>query len=221
MVKFKYDSNQEIEEVLWHFSDYADFKKQGYDIILPKISVGLKKKLISGATDKVTIDEFKAGFSKIFSSESLVYKKTKDEVEQNWRKIETEFFNTVSDLFPNKKNTYTCYLSRYGPGGAYFPPTSISARVIWEKKSELKEANEKIAHELIHLFIYKKAEVSKLCFEDIERLVDLILSKTPIANLLHNPKMQGMGDKRLDDFFVSNSFNLDKTLRNYRGQNRI
>lgn len=217
-VNFTFSLKQEIEETKWIFSEFDFFVKNKYIVFYPKLSDSIKEKLINGSLDQGEEKAFQKEFAKIFDSEKNIYNETLDVVTDNWRKIEEEFFNILLKF----KNTFhskdiTCFISRYGPGGSFYAPNQISVRVRKDLAQDTREANEKIAHEIVHLFIEPTADKYHLEFEDKERLVDLMLTKTPIAKLLDGPTMQGMGNEKLDDIFANNMYDLDKVVKQFKG----
>lgn len=114
------------------------------------------------------------------------------------------------------RDNYLCYISRYGSGGTYYIPNTICIRTILENETDLKRANEVIAHEIVHLSIYDQIKFNNISFENTERLVDLILTKTPIGKLINNPSFQNFGDKRLDKIFLDGSFDIVKTIKEFK-----
>jgi hypothetical protein len=58
---------------------------------------------------------------------------------------------------------------------------------------DIKNANETIAHEIIHLLIYNKVKKLKLNYEQTEGLVDLFFIETKLKNIFPNYKIQNIG----------------------------
>ncbi len=200
-INFYFSEKQELEELEWIYSEYNFFAKNKYKVYYPKISEALSRKLIDNPHSSENKKLLKNEYIKIYSKENKIYKKTLATVSQNWKKIEVNFFSSLEELTHFDKKVFACFISRYGPGGSYYPPDKISIRAVMEKKQDILQANESIAHEIVHLSIYALAEKFELGFENTERLVDLILTKTPISNSLKNPSMQGFGDEQLDILF--------------------
>ena len=216
MVKFYFSEEQELDDIAWIYSEYDFFVKNKYKVYYPKISKELTEKMIekpSSAQNKKILEK---EFTEIFDHEKNIYDKTIIEISQNWRKIEKKFVNILNQLNYDYPKNVSCFVSRYGPGGSYYPDSKISTRVILENKTDVKEANETIAHEIVHLVINGLSEKYKLGFENTERLVDLILTKTPISKLLDNPRFQNFGDKRLDIIFDEHSTNLETLLKKFK-----
>jgi len=59
-------------------------------------------------------------------------------------------------------------------------------------QKDIREANETIAHELIHLLIYNKAKKMKLSYEKTEGLVDLFFSKDELRRIFPKYKKQNL-----------------------------
>lgn len=192
----------EIEEILLTYSNYDLLTRKGYLVFYPKISKDLEKALIENPRDKKLLMQLKEEFRPIFQREKLVYELILDKIKHNWEAIELNFFKELRALHLDTDTKETkCYISHYGPGGSFFPPNKVIIRAVDKYDRDISSANEKIAHEIVHLAINKLAKKYKLGFENTERLVDLILTKTPIAKLLDNPTMQGFGDEKLDGKF--------------------
>lgn len=214
MIKFKYSKKQEIKDLLWLYSEAEFFSKNKYKVFYPEIPQNIVKALEKNSKNKLNILELKNQFKPIFEGERSIYQETLEKIEPKWQKIQAPFFDFLKQNL-DCKNSYNCFISRYGPGGTFYRPNSISIRVRLDKKDDLDDANEKIVHEIVHLCIYDLAEKYKLNFEDTERLVDLILTKTEIKDLLKNPKMQNFGNPDLDQIFVKNNFDIKKSLKEF------
>ena len=59
-------------------------------------------------------------------------------------------------------------------------------------KKDIKDANETIAHELIHLLIFNKVKKLKLEYEQREGMVDLFFIETKLKNLFPRYKLQSI-----------------------------
>lgn len=215
MIKICYNKEQELKDLAWIYGEYGFFVKTGYKVYYPKISDSLAKKLIADSNSTENKKILKTEFAKIFAENEQLYKKTLLIVSRNWRKIEKKFFYNLEKIKGVSLKDISCFVSLYGPGGTFYPDNKISIRVIIENESDVNKANEKIAHEVAHLAIHKLSVKYKLNFENTERLADLILNKTPIAALLNNPKMQGFGDKQLDELFGLYPNDLQTLLKEF------
>lgn len=216
MLKFTYSKEMELKELLWIYSEHDFFVKNKYKVFYPTIPNKISKKLESEYRDLEAQKLLEFEFEKIFKREKPVYDRTIKLVGAQWQKIEADFFKILTEINLNSSvNQVICYISRYGPGGSYYPPKKISVRVVEEFDQDITEVNEKIAHEIVHLAINDLVVKYKLNFDNTERLVDLILVKTPISKLLINPTIQGFGDKRLDDCFQHNYPNIKNALDDF------
>lgn len=223
MIKFYFSQKQELEDLEWIYSQYDFFIKNNYKVYFPKITRILAKKLIANPSLAGNKKLLKTEFAKIFAENEQIYKKTLLIVTRNWRKIEKKFFCNLEKLKGANLKNVSCFISLYGPGGTYYPDSKISIRVVIENESDINKADEKIAHETVHLAVDKLSKRYKLGFENTERLVDLILNKTPIAEILDNPRMQGFGDVRLDelfDLYPNDIITMLKEFEEYHLKNR-
>lgn len=213
MIKFSFSRNQEIKDILWIYKDYQFFKKSPYTVYYPSISNNLHKILINNTPNKKIKALLDQEFSKIFQRDKKSYQQALKMVEKNWRPIEKKFFKYLAK-FTNLRllSKYYCYISRYGPGGNFSLPNIISIRAREETPDDVKMANLKIIHEIVHLLINKLVKKNNLSFEDTERLVDLILINTPIKNLLGDIEMQGFGNPGLEAYFNHYKGNIERVI---------
>lgn len=217
MINFTYNGKKEVNELVETYSQYDFFKKKKYKVFYPKISDSLEKQLIANPQKNGLKEQLGIEFKPIFEQEQLIYKKTLSQVEGNWRIVENDFFKELKRLkLKMAVEEIKCYVSRYGPGGSFYPYKSISIRAVKEYEPDIVKANEKIAHELVHLAIHKYACQYQLDFENTERLVDLILTKTTIANLLNQPTLQGFGNNKLDTFFDLYPTDAERVIREFK-----
>ena len=125
-------------------------------------------------------------------------------IKNNWQKIEREFFDIIRSFNLRKKNKYICYISLYGPFGQFKYPDAVNLRV--SNTKDIKKANQTIAHELIHLLIYNKAEKLKLNYKQTEGIVDLFFIKTKLRNIFPDYKLQSIvihDEKLFESLFAS------------------
>ncbi len=214
MINFTYSKDLELKEICWIYSEYDFFIKNKYKVFYPKISKDIEKELIANPKDKLAIKQLKQQFDKIFANEEDIYKRTLRTTESGWLTIGDKFFNELAKIQTGKgiKNVHCC-ISRYGPGGSYYSPNKISVRVVDKYDKDIREANEKIAHEIVHLAIDKLVQKYSLSFDNTERLVDLILTRTPISELLVEPTIQGFGNENLDECFKTAFPSIENVLK--------
>ncbi|BFT94529.1 hypothetical protein MNSC_05370 [Minisyncoccus archaeophilus] len=89
-----------------------------------------------------------------------------------------------------KRDYYFCYLSLYGPQGQYEYPNIVNLRITNE--DDVREANETITHELLHLLILNKVRRLKLGYKTTEGLVDLFFIETRLNDIFPNYKVQSI-----------------------------
>lgn len=215
-VEFKYNLRSEIRAITTIYENYTFFKTMNYGVCYPSISEEAKRLLILDASGQKAISLLIQEFEPIFESEIEIYKQGLLIAQNNWTKIEQDFFNTL------KKSTrlqvlgkYKGLISLYGPGGSFYEPDEISIRLNPKNQKDAAEANLTIAHEIIHLAISDLVMEHKLRFEDIERVVDLILTKTELRSLFADPKMQDMGNPAMDSIFQKKNYNVKEAIREF------
>jgi hypothetical protein len=215
-VEFKFNLENEIRDICWIYGEYAFFQKFNYKVYYPSISEETKQLLISDPSDQKAINLLKKEFEPIFKSDAEVYEQHLEQVKDNWSKIEKDFFSSLEKCAQLKiLNKYKSIISLYGPGGSFYEPDEISVRVAKDNQNDISRASETMAHEIIHLVINDLVKKYKLEFEDIERMVDLILTKTELSDLFANPKMQNLGNPLLDSVFEKNNHNVSKTVKEF------
>lgn len=98
-------------------------------------------------------------------------------------------------------DTYTIFLTLYGPGGRYFTQNNTIELVVNAySATRYREAYQSAIHEMIHLGIEELlVQKYKLSHWEKERLVDLICS-TYLKDLLPKYFMQKQGDRKIDAF---------------------
>lgn len=133
--------------------------------------------------------------NKIYNRNEYQFKS--ETIKNNWRKIENDFFKILSSFNLKVRNKYFCHISLYGPEGQFNYPNIVNLRVVNSK--DIKNANETIAHEIIHLVIYNKVKKLKLNYKQTEGLVDLFFTETKLKDIFSNYKIQNIGirNKRL------------------------
>ncbi len=191
---------KEKEKLLDIYSEYQWFIDNEFPIILPKF---YKKLYEQNRKDKTQFTKnIGKSLDKIYNRR--VYQRNLNQVKANWQKIEQKVFNVLNNFNPKIKNKYVCYISLYGPQGQFKYPNFINLRVNIAK--DIKEANETIAHELIHLLIYNKVKKLRLNYKQTEGVVDLFFTKTNLKNIFPDYQMQSTSEynKRLFRRIVDN-----------------
>lgn len=107
---------------------------------------------------------------------------------ENWSNIEDDFPRTLNELGLEMQANYKCYISLYGPSGQFFYPNIINLRVA--TATDTKETNVNLAHEIIHLSIYKRVKELGLDYDQTEGVVDLIFTETKLKALFPSYQLQ-------------------------------
>lgn len=178
------------------FNDYQWFIDNDFPIALPSFFKKIYKKLGDKNFNKKKIKKiFKKELNKIYGEDK--YAETANLLKSNWVKIEDKFFQILADFKIRPKSNFICYLSLYGPSGQFKFPNIVNLRVA--NKKDLREANTTIAHEIIHLSLYKKVNKINLSYEQTEGLVDLFFTETDLREVFPNYPKQNITihDKKL------------------------
>lgn len=187
IVKFLHDKNKEEEKLLNIYDKYDWFVDNKFPIHLPKFYIKLHQKY--SKNKKLFNKDLRTKFDKIYNSNDYLPKIEK--VRNSWQKIDKKFFNILNNFDLIIKDEYVCYISLYGPEGQFKIPNVVNLRVQGEK--DLINANETIAHELIHLFIYQITNKLKLNYRQTEGLVDLFFVETELRSIFPKYKFQSIG----------------------------
>lgn len=198
---FLYSINKEKEKLLNIYEEYQWFINKDFDIILPKFFDTIYHHNKNSKT--IFIKEVNKKLDKIYQVE--IYQQKKEVVRNNWQKIENDFFAVIKDLKFKIRDKYFCHISLYGPQGQFNCPNIVNLRANTDK--DIKEANETIAHELIHLLIFDKAKKLKLDYKQTEGMVDLFFEETCLKNIFPNYHIQNIAehDKNLFQKNITNN----------------
>jgi hypothetical protein len=182
-LRFIYSKNKEKGKLLNIYEEYQWFIDNEFDIVLPGFFAEIYQK-----NKKIFIKKLNTELNKIYDKNYYLTKNK--EVKSNWQKIEQVFFNILNDFTLNIKDKYICYISLYGPEGQFEYPNIINLRVSTDKNIE--EANETIAHEIIHLLIYNKVKKMRLSYKQTEGAVDLFFTETKLKTIFPQYKLQSL-----------------------------
>lgn len=109
-------------------------------------------------------------------------------IKNKWVKIEKKFLKKVRELGLKLQPEFICYVSKFGTAGFYIPPNKLVIRVA--SKTDLKESNINIAHELMHLILGYNKKDGNLNYIAREKKVDDILTSKNFIRSLPDYKRQ-------------------------------
>lgn len=186
-LQFLYSKNKEREKLLNIYDEYQWFIDNDFPIVLPKFYAKIyqQNKNNKKAFAKKTSKEL----NKIYNKND--YQTKREKVKNNWQKIEKELFYILSSFNFKIEDKYVCHISLYGPEGQFKYPNIVNLRV--KNNKDIKNTNETIAHELIHLLIYNKTKKLKLNYRQTEGLVDLFFAETKLKTIFPRYKFQSIG----------------------------
>lgn len=213
-------AKEEFNYLLWIFKQLPFFKKNNYTVELPKHPVFLK--LAQKLSKLSKIDEnslfdlfkkeiydpdfFKQGIFLLKKYQSMFKKAIPRFVEMNKK--------WGFKIFPE----YKVFLTRYGPGGSYYPDEGwvimmLDADGTFEKT---QDPGETVIHEIVHIGIRENiVDRFDLDQSEKERLVDLICI-LKFSDLLPNYFIQPQMNKNIDSYITSTSINqLPKAIKKY------
>jgi len=191
-LQFLYSKNKEKEKLLNVYDEYQWFIDNDFPIVLPKFYAKIYQN-----NNKLFAKKLNRELNKVYNKDDYQFKKEK--VKNNWQEIEKNFFKILSNFNLKVRDKYFCHISLYGPEGQFNYPNIVNLRVANSK--DIKNANETIAHEIIHLAIYNKVKKLKLNYEQTEGLVDLFFIETKLKDIFPNYNIQNIGDSNKELFY--------------------
>jgi hypothetical protein len=183
---FFYSKNKEKDRLLNIYDEYQWFIDNNFPITLPKFYDKAYKN--NKKNKNYFSKQLDTELSNIYNKR--IYQLKSEEIKNNWQKIEKEFFETLNKFNLKIKDKYFCYISLYGPEGQFNYPDIINLRT--GNRRDVKNANETIAHEIIHLLIYTKVKKFKLNYQEIEGMVDLFFIETKLKDIFPRYKTQSI-----------------------------
>lgn len=186
-IKFLASKKKEVEGLINLYGNYQWFIDNAFPIILPEFFKSYYKKFGTKKYNKKPLKNIFQNKIEIIYSQKK-YEKAINSIKKKWLKIEKDFFDTLEKLGLTSKKVFHCYVSLYGPGGQFKYPNSIMLRGANNK--DLDEATTNIAHEILHLLLYKKTEKLNLKYEQIEGIIDLFFIETDLKNIFPYYKKQ-------------------------------
>lgn len=199
VLQFLYSKIKEKEKLLNIYEEYQWFVDNDFPIVLPKFYAEIYQK--NKNNKKLFARELNIELNKIYDKND--YQLKNEKVKNDWQKIGRKFLSILNDFNFNIKNEYICYISLYGPEGQFKCPNIINLRI--SNSKDIEEADETIAHELIHLLIYNKVKKLKLDYKQTEGIVDLFFIETKLKTIFPQYKLQSIAihNKRLFKKIIS------------------
>ena len=186
-LSFLSSKTREIQRLLNIRSEYQWFLDNDFPIVLPEFYKQLYQEIKSKKDFKIRLEK---ELSKIYNKK--IYDEKAGVAKSEWEKIETRFFDVLKKHNLKIKDKYLCYISLYGPEGQFKYPNVIDLRI--SNKSDVKQINETIAHELIHLMILRKVEKLKLNYKQTEGIVDLFFKETELKDIFSDYTLQSIAE---------------------------
>ncbi|MBN2197621.1 hypothetical protein JW698_00250 [Candidatus Wolfebacteria bacterium] len=192
-LKILHSKKREKEKLLNIYDEYQWFIDNKFPVILPGFYDKLYKETKTKKLFKIKLGK---ELDRVYNKE--LYKNKIRVVKNKWKGVEIDFFNILKKYNQKPKNEYFCYVSLYGPEGQFEYPNIIDLRI--KKKLDIKQINETIAHEIIHLSILNKAKKLGLNYEQIEGVVDLFFKETALKKLFPSYKLQSIAKRNIEIF---------------------
>ena len=210
-VKFLASKKNELKRLVNLYGDYQWFIDNDFPVILPAFFKKIYKKYGNADLNKNLIDRiFDRELNRIYKKN--IYTKKAFFLKNNWVNVEKNFLSVLADLKIKPSSDFFCYLSLYGPAGQFKTPNIINLRIA--NKKDLKEANISIAHEIIHLLLYKKFTRMRLGYKQTEGMVDLFFTETDVKKIFPKYEKQTIAihDKNIFAKIAKIKYALQLTL---------
>jgi len=192
-IQFLYSKNKEREKLLNIYDEYQWFIDNDFPIVLPKFYTKTYQK--NKSNKRLFAKDLNIELNRIYNRND--YRLKNDKLKNSWQKIEKKVFDLLKSFNFKIKNKYICHISLYGPEGQFEYPNMVNLRI--KNNKDIKNSNETIAHEIIHLLIYNKAKKLKLNYRQTEGMVDLFFTGTGLKSIFPKYKLQKIGihDRKL------------------------
>ncbi len=134
------------------------------------------------------------------------YKPAISLIQSLWQPVETEYFKVISVIKGlHVPNGVQGDVVLYGVGGGYYPAKNKFS--IWtdgnQENPKFKRANpiHTVGHEIIELSLSPLVKALELPHWQKERVIDLLMTQSPLANLFPEYRQQDNGDRKVDTLF--------------------
>ena len=161
----KFSPEYEVERIRWTLGKLQWYKDNGYDLKFPK-----SLKIDSGAD--FSEDQIRDSVNAEYNEES--YKIHGTYLLDNWQKVVDEASEELAKTSLRPMDTYTIYLVKYGVGGSYHYPDSVTVNISSKYEIGLLRT---VFHEIVHLMIHPWIAEYKVSHWQKERIVDLLTTK--------------------------------------------
>ena len=149
-IKFKIDSKKDVSTFFDFLEDAKYDKGRSFEWAILKHYPYFKK--FNWEVDKKIVQDF---VFKYYSKNKKAIEQSIMIYENNWRKIEKDFFNLVYTLFPKTKwpkGKYIAYITMWSMYPRFLDDKTFQIPAISKKK---KAATFIIAHEMLHFIFYE------------------------------------------------------------------
>lgn len=161
----KFSPEYEVERIRWTLSKLQWYRDNGYNLKFPE-----SLDVDSGAD--ISEEQIRNAVNAEYDEES--YKNQETYLLENWHKIFDEASSELSKTSLQPLGTYTIYLVRYGVGGSYHYPDSVTVNISSKYEKGLLRT---VFHEITHLMIHPWISEYKVSHWQKERIVDLLTMK--------------------------------------------
>lgn len=194
-----YSVDFEVERILATIKKFELYKTNGYTVNLPE-SLDLSN------IDKITKEDIKEAVIKEYNDQD--YLPSKKYIENNWINFDEAFVSMVlvAGLIP--EDCYRVFLTRYGVGGSYNLPNTITINI---KRMFEFGLIMTIAHETTHLLIQPLVVKYNVDHWVKERTVDMLLEE--FAPKLNKFQHIPIATQKIDDVFNKNYPNVEYILK--------
>lgn len=198
-LNIQYSIDFEVERVLAAIKKFEWYKTNGYTVNLPE-SLDLSN------IDKISNEDIKKAVTKEYDEEN--YSSSKKYIEDNWINFDEAFVTKALVTKLIIQDNYTIFLTRYGVGGSYNLPNTITINIKRMFEFGLVMT---IAHETTHLLIQPLVVKYNVDHWVKERTVDLLLEQ--FAPKLNKFQQIPIDTQKIDEVFNKNYPDVELILK--------
>ena len=161
----KFSPEYEVEQIRWTLSKLQWYKDNGYGLKFPE-------SLDVDSEGDILEEQIKSAVNAEYDED--IYKVQEAYLLENWHKAIDEASSELAKTSLQPLGAYTINLVRYGVGGSYHYPDSVTVNIGSKYEKGLLRT---VFHEIVHLMIHPWISEYKVSHWQKERIVDLLTAK--------------------------------------------
>lgn len=204
MIKLEvnFSLENEIQRVQYTLNKLRWFMDNKYKINLPE-----KLKINPDIIPDVSENQIRESVLAEYNEDD--YKTQKDFLLKNWQKVADEALIELKKTSLTPEDIYIIHLTKYGVGGSYNPPNSITVNIKYRYSLGLLRT---VFHEILHLTIHSWITEYGISHWQKERIVDLLITK--FVPQLSKPQELPIETEDIDKIFNKYYPNIELIIKN-------